>query len=138
MIEFFLLAQLPDETWNSNGLLTWTIVEPGVYLIAATLPFMRPLLRRVFQYFQSSPIYNSVCENSRPRLMKWRQTGSNASGAYERPDRDAMHAAQLFKPPSSASSTEMSDVEKPSAVYLHAPSLGNCRAHRSPMDDGVP
>lgn len=33
-----------DVTWIALGTMSWTLVEPGVYLIAATLPSLRPLV----------------------------------------------------------------------------------------------
>jgi hypothetical protein len=35
-------------------LITWTIVEPGVYLIAACLPTLRPLLLHIFRRLPTS------------------------------------------------------------------------------------
>lgn len=41
---FFKGSALSDGTWASVDLMTWTLVEPDVYLIAACLPTYRPLL----------------------------------------------------------------------------------------------
>jgi len=41
---FFKGNAVADGTWASVSLMTWTIVEPDVYLIAACLPTYRPLL----------------------------------------------------------------------------------------------
>ncbi|TEY28882.1 hypothetical protein BOTCAL_0994g00010 [Botryotinia calthae] len=40
---FFKGSALSDGTWSSVDLMTWTLVEPDVYLIAACLPTYRPL-----------------------------------------------------------------------------------------------
>ena len=99
---------------------------------------MRPLLRRVFQYIQSSPVYKSVYEDSRHMLLKRKQPNEDGLPAHKCPDRDTMPAATYSKPPSSASSAEMSDVEKPSEVYLQAPSLGSYKTHSLTIDDSLP
>ena len=36
-----------DQTWRSVTLMTWTDVESSVYLIAACLPSLRPLMRAI-------------------------------------------------------------------------------------------
>jgi hypothetical protein len=41
---FFKGNAVADGTWASVDLMTWTLVEPDVYLIAACLPTYRPLL----------------------------------------------------------------------------------------------
>ena len=38
-----------DQTWQSVTLMTWTDIESSIYLIAACLPSLRPLLRAVAQ-----------------------------------------------------------------------------------------
>lgn len=44
-VAFFLNNPLEDGTWQSVIFLNWSLVEPGVYLIAACLPCYRSLLR---------------------------------------------------------------------------------------------
>ena len=43
-VAFFVNNPLVDGTWISVTFLNWSIIEPGVYLIAACLPCYRPLL----------------------------------------------------------------------------------------------
>ncbi|KAH7125754.1 hypothetical protein B0J11DRAFT_419656, partial [Dendryphion nanum] len=38
-----------DLTYLAPSMTSWTIIEPGVYLIAATMPTLRPLIRQVFK-----------------------------------------------------------------------------------------
>ncbi|KAF2732414.1 hypothetical protein EJ04DRAFT_554059 [Polyplosphaeria fusca] len=38
-----------DITFRSISNISWSIVEPGVYLVAATIPTLRPLVRRMFR-----------------------------------------------------------------------------------------
>ena len=54
--KFFRNDAITDGTFSSVELMSWTIVEPGVYLIAASLPTLRPLVQRVFQSTRSSDI----------------------------------------------------------------------------------
>ncbi|KAL9595419.1 MAG: hypothetical protein Q9219_006462 [cf. Caloplaca sp. 3 TL-2023] len=44
-----------DGTWASVNLMTWTLIEPGVYLIAACLPNLRPL----WFHFKKKPLSSS-------------------------------------------------------------------------------
>lgn len=53
---FFRNDTITDGTFSSAELISWTIVEPGVYLIAACLPTLRPLIQRVLQSTRSSDI----------------------------------------------------------------------------------
>lgn len=45
---------LTDATWTSADIATWSLVEPGCYLIAACLPTLRPLFSRVLQQVKTS------------------------------------------------------------------------------------
>ena len=56
-----------DRTWRSVNLMTWTDVESSVYLIAACLPSLRPLMRaiahqRVFKKYYWSKDINMTCD----------------------------------------------------------------------------
>ncbi|KAL8638329.1 MAG: hypothetical protein Q9226_009001, partial [Calogaya cf. arnoldii] len=51
-----------DVTFQAVGTMTWTLVEPGVYFIAATLPSLRPLIRHVFQGVDVSAMYKSLLD----------------------------------------------------------------------------
>ncbi|CAI6338743.1 unnamed protein product [Periconia digitata] len=42
-----------DVTYNSISTTSWSIIEPGVYLMAATVPTLRPLVRRFFSSISS-------------------------------------------------------------------------------------
>ena len=48
-VTYFKVDLLSDVTYNSGQLVLWTIIEPGMYLISACLPAMRPLLTRVLR-----------------------------------------------------------------------------------------
>lgn len=44
-VAFFTNNPLLDGTWISVTFLNWSVIETGVYLIAACLPCYRPLIR---------------------------------------------------------------------------------------------
>lgn len=46
---FFTADMFADITWHCIEFLTWTTIEPGIYLIAACLPSLRPLFRKMFK-----------------------------------------------------------------------------------------
>ena len=52
---FFQQDALADATWKTAYLSVWTVTEPGTYLIAACLPVLRPLVRRVLGKTNSDP-----------------------------------------------------------------------------------
>ncbi|KAF2464529.1 uncharacterized protein BDR25DRAFT_155204, partial [Lindgomyces ingoldianus] len=45
MVNFFTTDLFADPTYNCVATMTWTTVEPGVYLMAACMPSLRPLKR---------------------------------------------------------------------------------------------
>ncbi|KAF2183416.1 hypothetical protein K469DRAFT_583387 [Zopfia rhizophila CBS 207.26] len=48
-VSFFEVDLFSDITYLCVTTTSWTIIEPGVYLIAATMPTLRPLIRRIFK-----------------------------------------------------------------------------------------
>ena len=48
-VAFFKVDLFSDPTFLVVDTMTWTCVEPGVYLIAATLPSLRPLFHTVIR-----------------------------------------------------------------------------------------
>lgn len=64
---------LNDRTWRSVTLMTWTDVESSVYLIAACIPSLRPLIRtlahqQVFKkHYWSNGTNPTSAEHARPR-----------------------------------------------------------------------
>ena len=50
-VSFFQTDLFADPTWYGVKILTWTIVEPGIYLIAACLPCLRPLAGSILKAF---------------------------------------------------------------------------------------
>lgn len=57
---FFRDDLLADATWYSVSTMTWTLAEPGVYLIAASLLSLRPLVRYVFKDVKWDTLYSSL------------------------------------------------------------------------------
>ena len=62
MVYFFQIDVFNDATWHSVGAMTWTLVEPGVYLIAATLPSLRPLVLYIFKVVKLETLYGRPLE----------------------------------------------------------------------------
>lgn len=60
LISFSQTHFFADPTYFGVKTLIWTIVEPGVYLIAATLPSLRPLLRHVVQNLEISTLFTRL------------------------------------------------------------------------------
>ena len=46
---FFRNNAISDGTFASVELMSWTIIEPGIYLMAACLPTLRPIFQRLFK-----------------------------------------------------------------------------------------
>lgn len=62
LVYFFQINMFEDVTFHAVGTMTWTLVEPGVYLIAATLPSLRPLVRYFFKYVTLETLYNKLLD----------------------------------------------------------------------------
>ena len=63
IIRFVLFMRtnlVSDITWDSVPTMTWTTAEPSLYLVAACLPALRPLLKEALQ--------NSVFKSMTSRL----------------------------------------------------------------------
>ncbi|PSN64099.1 hypothetical protein BS50DRAFT_500190 [Corynespora cassiicola Philippines] len=59
-VAFVKVDLFEDVTYNSVKTTSWTIIEPGMYLIAATTPTLRPLIRWVVKEIQG----NGLIENT--------------------------------------------------------------------------
>ena len=138
LVEFILLAKRHDPTWNSNGLLIWTIVEPGVYLIAATPPFMRPLLRRASQEVKASSLYRTMHGRSRTQFLRPAKTSENPSAGHERSGATELLEKEKLKSSSFASSIEADELEHPSKAYVYDPRQSECDTHRACIGTGIP
>ncbi|KAF2745692.1 hypothetical protein M011DRAFT_131934 [Sporormia fimetaria CBS 119925] len=62
-VSFLQVELFTDITYHGITTTSWTIIEPGVYLVAATMPTLRPLIRRISR--RANPY---VCP-SRQKLM---------------------------------------------------------------------
>ena len=62
LVYFFQIDMFADVTWHAPGTMSWTLVEPGVYLIAATLPSLRPLVRYFFKDVKLDTLYNNLLD----------------------------------------------------------------------------
>lgn len=98
----------------------WTLVEPGVAIIASSLVTIRPLLHAMHVNGFSSCHDEEVRrhDNNRPR--------SRAYGAPQRPNDDILlemalqHSAGESSTEYSAASTSANSVQKPPAVMMAA------------------
>ena len=59
-VTFFQTDLFSDPTYLVIETMTWTCVEPGVYLIAACLPSLRPLVRPLFKDIDFSTVYGNI------------------------------------------------------------------------------
>jgi hypothetical protein len=60
MVEFFTIDLFSDPTFKCIPTMTWTLVEPGVYFMAACMPTLRPLKRKVFNDFSFMSLITST------------------------------------------------------------------------------
>lgn len=68
---FFQNNAITDGTFSSVELMSWTIIEPGIYLMAACLPPLRPLVQRIFK-------------DTRLARLSTEWTPKHSDGPYER------------------------------------------------------
>lgn len=62
MVYFFQTDLFADVTFQCVVTMSWTLVEPGVYVIAATLPSLRPLLRYTFNEIKLKTLYGTLLD----------------------------------------------------------------------------
>ena len=60
MVYFFETDLFADPTFQSVVTMSWTLVEPGVYVIAATLPSLRPLVRYASDELKLKTLYSTL------------------------------------------------------------------------------
>ncbi len=60
MVYFFETDLFADVTYQSVVTMSWTLVEPGVYVIAATLPSLRPLVRYASNELKLKTLYGTL------------------------------------------------------------------------------
>ena len=56
LVEIFRIRFTTDITWHFVDAMTWVIIEPGVYLIAACLPSLRSLIKPLSKTLNIRPI----------------------------------------------------------------------------------
>ena len=78
-VEFFRNDLFADYTYDGSDSLIWTIIEPGVYFIAAALLTMRPLFRWVFKDVKM-PSYML-------KLTSWKGSSKSTLGAIHKEER---------------------------------------------------
>ncbi|KAL8732940.1 MAG: hypothetical protein Q9181_003762 [Wetmoreana brouardii] len=84
LIYFFQIDMFADVTWHAPGTMSWTLIEPGVYLIAATLPSLRPLLRNAVTDTHLKAVYHGLLERcSRVFTTNKSPANSTAESGFE-------------------------------------------------------
>ncbi|PLB48302.1 hypothetical protein P170DRAFT_411057 [Aspergillus steynii IBT 23096] len=79
-VAFFTNDPLVDGTWKSVLFLKWSIIEPGVYLIAACLPCYRPLVKLVLG--RGYTAVESSCKPASPVASVRRDTPVSGSNLH--------------------------------------------------------
>jgi hypothetical protein len=72
---FFNVTDLTyDGTFISADLAIWSMVEPGIYLVAACLPTLRPLVRKLFSEVRAVKSTKNSSSSSAPSgiQLEWR------------------------------------------------------------------
>ncbi|KAG8531953.1 uncharacterized protein KY384_003589 [Bacidia gigantensis] len=85
LIYFFKINMFEDVTWDAVETMSWTLIEPGVYMIAATLPSLRPLLKWALKDTKISALATSLLDRAS------RVLSSNRSAKGTVADEKAFH-----------------------------------------------
>ena len=67
---YFNTEFMVDEPWHAPGLILWALVESGMYLIAATLPSLRPLVRFLYEKFEPRGYLRNLRDRFHRALLK--------------------------------------------------------------------
>ncbi|KAL2810780.1 hypothetical protein BJX63DRAFT_305004 [Aspergillus granulosus] len=76
------VAKSNDTSWSNVAAACWTAAECNVAIICACLPFLRPLISRIFPGFFSTNSYNKYTHNHNPTRTTAGH-GSNTQGGRE-------------------------------------------------------
>ena len=79
---FFQNEAFVDGTWKSVDLMTWTLIEPGIYLIAACLPNLRPLWHHSKEKMPSTWLSKLSSTRSSPPENPSTKTTTTARSRY--------------------------------------------------------
>ncbi|KAL3470903.1 PTH11-like integral membrane protein [Aspergillus californicus] len=77
------LARSTDTSYNNVGAAYWTAAECNVAIICASLPFLRPLISRIFPKFLSTNGTSKYTRNNPTRTTAPRSTLHRTKGATE-------------------------------------------------------
>ena len=72
---FFTTDAVTDGTWASVNLMTWTVLEPGVYLIAACLLTYRPLFAYLKRHDPLSSLHLGRDRHNHSETNREHETG---------------------------------------------------------------
>ncbi|OJJ98722.1 hypothetical protein ASPACDRAFT_1889211 [Aspergillus aculeatus ATCC 16872] len=82
------VAQSSDTSWSNVGAAYWTAAECNVAIICACLPFLRPIVSRLFPKFLSTNSYNRYTRN--PTVSVSRMTATRMTAQSHR------HKVELY------------------------------------------
>lgn len=77
-IFFNVKALLFDGTFISAELVIWSLVEPGIYLIAACLPTLRPLFLELITKFRGPKSISKGSRTTEGISLEWRERRGHA------------------------------------------------------------
>ncbi|KAH8691694.1 hypothetical protein GQ44DRAFT_695530 [Phaeosphaeriaceae sp. PMI808] len=77
-VNFFTIDFFVDPTYLATQTTIWTITEPGVYLIAACMPTLRPLKRIIFKDMSFTSMFTSLVEKIFSRTPLGKSSRSSA------------------------------------------------------------
>lgn len=78
-IFFNVSALLNDGTFISAELAVWSLVEPGIYLIASCLPTLRPLVLKLLKELQALKQISNGSSYDNGISLEWHQQYVNAA-----------------------------------------------------------
>ncbi|KAF2018075.1 hypothetical protein BU24DRAFT_461049 [Aaosphaeria arxii CBS 175.79] len=78
-VTFLNVDLFNDITYYSISTTSWTIIEPGVYLMAATMPTLRPLVRHIFQKYNTPRFLTRSSPTLAPTDESWHSMTSTAT-----------------------------------------------------------
>ena len=83
IIMFFRINLFDDITYNAVPLMSWTIIEPSMYLIAACIPSLRPLVLFVSKKIGLHPIFVQLQRRASRTLTRRKGGGSRLASTQK-------------------------------------------------------
>ena len=125
MVNFFGTDLFADVTYQCVVTVSWTIVEAGVYVIAATLPSLRPLIRYTTNGLQLKTLYSNLVD---------RYTHSSSSNKYSDPSR--ANTRSDFTPTTTTVATARSNACSGGFVNIDKQNVSSSKASQEDIELG--